>query len=338
MKDVLLTFDYELFFVDSGSIDDCLIRPVNDILEYLKKYNYRATFFVDTVYLNRLQCVDYEGFNRIKLQLEQIVKEGNRIELHLHPHWIDAVYDNSISSWHFPTYEHYMLSSLTNEQIDKLFREGISLLNDVARCVNPNYTVMAFRAGGWCIEPFSKIRPFFEKYGLVVDTSVAKDVTVKNGIHSVDFTSAPNASHYRFSSSSIIEESKGTFFEFPISTNYISYMRLLYNAFNKKKLDKDVIRIYGNGKGITTNSCGNSYFRMLFFFIAKKNRLRMFSLDGTIIPNQLIKLFDNDERRLITLISHPKSITKNALHFLEKASIKDWNFLNIKEAYDKYNQ
>lgn len=64
----------------------------------------------------------------------------------------------------------------------------------------------------------------------------------------------------------------------------------------------------------------------------------MFSLDGTIIPNQLIKLFDNDERQLITLISHPKSITKNALHFLEKASIKDWNFLNIKEAYDKYSQ
>lgn len=65
--------------------------------------------------LKYLRKVDTERTNRdiqlIETQIKDIVRRGHRIELHLHPHWIDAQY-NGDGTWNFQNYTHYALSSL----------------------------------------------------------------------------------------------------------------------------------------------------------------------------------------------------------------------------------
>lgn len=55
-KLLLITFDYELFLGErSGSAQECLISPTDIIMESLKKFDLKAYFFVDTVYILKLK-------------------------------------------------------------------------------------------------------------------------------------------------------------------------------------------------------------------------------------------------------------------------------------------
>lgn len=145
---VLLTFDYELFFGRSGSPQKCLFEPANALLSYLKNINICATFFVDVLYLMRIKEEDQARADllTIRQQLQKLVLHGHRIELHLHPHWIDAEYKNG--NWIFPHYQHYRLQSLSRQIIKEIFVKGTSELENIAQEVVPGYKITAFRAGG----------------------------------------------------------------------------------------------------------------------------------------------------------------------------------------------
>src|SRR4051812_11803887 len=96
-KKLLLTFDYELFLgVQSGKVDDCLIKPTNLLLSIMEEAKVKSIFFVDSVYLMRLkkqaetveECqVDYE---KITKQIRELIKKGHYVFPHIHPHWLDA--------------------------------------------------------------------------------------------------------------------------------------------------------------------------------------------------------------------------------------------------------
>ena len=52
---IYITLDYELFFgKESGDIDDCIIRPTNELLKIVNPYNIKLVFFVDVGYLIKL--------------------------------------------------------------------------------------------------------------------------------------------------------------------------------------------------------------------------------------------------------------------------------------------
>lgn len=87
-------------------------------------------------------------------------KRGHRIELHIHPHWVNAVY-NGDGTWNYDDYSHYSLYSFTEDEVTSMFKEGTELLNKIAHKVDPNYKVIAFRAGGWTVQPFSKLKKDF---------------------------------------------------------------------------------------------------------------------------------------------------------------------------------
>ena len=126
---VILTFDYEMFFGKSGTIDACLIEPTNEIINVLKKYDAHASFFVDTTFLLfLLKNGLVKEYDRIEQQLIELIQLGHRLELHIHPHWLDAKYDKRSSKFMFPTYNRYILSSCEIDIQKKLFSDGISLL------------------------------------------------------------------------------------------------------------------------------------------------------------------------------------------------------------------
>ena len=223
MKRVILSYDYELFFGDrSGTVEKSLIQPTNRLLDCMESVGFKGNFFVDWQMLKFLKeegtertTFDYE---MIVAQLKDIVRRGHRIELHIHPHWIDAKY-NGDGTWDFGDFSHYSLSTFSEEDIIQMFEEGVSLLTGIVREVDPDYRIVAFRAGGWAVQPFDKLKKAFLKTGICIDSSVMPGAHAYNDGSYYDFRTAPykKAGSYRFENDVCQVVEDGSFIEVPIS-------------------------------------------------------------------------------------------------------------------------
>ena len=54
------------------------------------------------------------GAGKTPQQIIDIVKRGHRVELHIHPHWCDAVYKGD-GTWDFSNFQHYSLNSFSKD-------------------------------------------------------------------------------------------------------------------------------------------------------------------------------------------------------------------------------
>ena len=321
-KKIVLTFDYELFFgKKSGSIEKCLLEPTKKLLEISKKNNIKMTFFVDVLFYQKLLEVDINSANKIKKQLQSLVKNGHRIELHLHPHWLDAVYKDG--KWIFKDYKYYRLHNLEKMKIIDLFVKGKQILEQIVREVDEYYNVLAFRAGGWCIQPFNKLKEAFEISNIKIDSSVAYGIKGKSKAHFFDFSNIPNKAFYYFEDKVEEENMNGKFIELPISTYKTNIFYKICRKI-KKRLNFSKYKIFGNGVGI---SLERNLFDEIFTY-------EMFSLES-IEPKKLYGLCKNYDKDYINIISHPKGLSNIALESLRFIAEKsdEFEFINIFDFY-----
>ena len=169
MYPLLLTFDYEIFFGnDSGTLEKCVFEPIDALIPVLGEVGAKATFFVAILHycrLNELKSfhpVFDKQTNDFKNHVQHLFHLGHDIQLHLHPHWFDAVYLEKKNRWKF-SYERYRLHDLEPanggiETIGGCIKFGKELLLDICSEVDFQHEIMAFRAGGYFVEPFSYIK------------------------------------------------------------------------------------------------------------------------------------------------------------------------------------
>src|ERR1035437_4606027 len=101
-KKILLTFDYEPFLgAKSGTADRCMLQPVDALRTIMNKYNAKAIFFVDILYLLNLKKHSElnADFVAVKDQLKTLYREGHYLFPHIHPHWLDSVYLDDIKEF-----------------------------------------------------------------------------------------------------------------------------------------------------------------------------------------------------------------------------------------------
>ena len=246
MKRVILSYDYELFFGDrSGTVEKSLIQPTNRLLDCMESVGFKGNFFVDW---QMLKFMKEEGTERttfdyemIVAQLKDLVRRGHRIELHIHPHWVDAKY-NGDGTWDFSNFTHYSLNSFSEKEIIQMFEEGVSLLTNIAREVEPDYKIVAFRAGGWAVQPFTSLKKAFRKTGIKIDSSVMRGAYAHNDGSYYDFRNAPFARNgfYRFEDDVCQEKTDGTFIEVPISNVKLGFIykfiRRIYTFLTNQKI------------------------------------------------------------------------------------------------------
>jgi len=322
MSKAVLTFDYELFLGDDTGTAECsILQPTAAILKLLKKYNAKAIFFVDATYLLVLKKYNSKDFISISKQLREIMASNSSVELHLHPQWLDAVPNGE--RWSFKSFEHYRLHSLHKERIGTLFKEGVSVLEDIT-----GKKVQAFRAGGWSITPFQVLKDAFIENGIVLDMSVCpgfyKDALP---MHYYDFRKAPGQAYYRFSDDVCSIDSNGMFLEIPVTTYEMSGVDLAINTiFKRFKNDP----IYGDGKGLASaNVRGNILKRLM-----QKN-LRKATIEGQsnyFFQKSLKKLKD---RALLSYVMHPKTINQEALANMEYL-LQHYRTLNSDDLLKEY--
>ena len=326
-KKIILTFDYELFLgEDSGSLEKSLIIPTYKVLEILSKYGIKTTFFVDVMYYQKL--LDFNLNNDAELvrkQLIEILKSGSRIELHLHPHWIDAQWDKIGRRWRLNNYRFYKLQNLDEDKIQNIFASGIQVLHNIAREFDRNYKVMAFRAGGFCIYPFDKLMKPFKENEIKIDSSVAYGFYMRGEGHGeVDFSDFPNDEFYFFSTDPKRKDQNGPFLEVPISTYKSIFINRILRRVKTKVYSliygKKKLQFFGDGIGAPINSNIFDIFRAPY---------RLFSLEHHF-PLELYNLCKNYKKDIINFISHPKTLSPLSLEGLSLLiKSQEFDFINL---------
>lgn len=309
---IYLTLDYELYLGNqTGSVDNCIIKPTNEILRISKKYNVFFTFFVDATYIFRLNQLkgDHKklqnDYKQITSQLKDIVSSGNGVQLHIHPHWIKSNYDGH--KWEL-NYNAYKLSSFSQTEINSIIVKSKELLEEITKT-----KISAFRAGGFSIQPFTNVSKIFKKLGIKIDSSVFSNEKYESKYQSYDYTKIPDKSEWNFESDICIENNKGYFKELPISTvklNPFFYWKLAFVKFlNNYSLHDD----FGDGNSISNSS--TNYFEKLTSF---SNGLASFDGYKASYLEDALKQIKMKEFSNFVVISHPKSVSPYSLNKLEK--------------------
>lgn len=328
-RTLLLTYDYELFLGRSGSVDNCLIKPTNELMKVMKNHGAHGTFFVDTVYLLRVKEENYADYKKVERQLLDLLTEGHRIELHLHPHWVDANYNSVENQWYFDNFRYYRVGSCPEDLIDSLFAQSVELLSGICFQVDSNYKPFAYRAGGWCIEPFAAFSRLFKQYGIAVDSSVLPMQYSDDSVQGLDYRSITSNDAYRFSESPLKPDEKGMFIEIPVTSFKLSIINIIKHRLNMS-LKKGDYTIMGDGKSslaLNRESKKQSLLHTLRTKMAEP-QWKSLAFEGASYeyPASYYKISP-----LYTSITHPKLVSKNSLNEMNRVLCMMDSAVTIKE-------
>jgi hypothetical protein len=322
IKDILLTFDYELFLgKKSGSVINCMIRPTNDLLVILRKHNAKAIFFIDTTYVKRLEEVATlypkarEDLALIIKQLCEMIRQGHYIYHHLHPHWIDATYDPPSNQWDLQNTSHFSIYSISDEIRKELFTYSSSFLSKLYKEVGFTLEPNGYRAGGLFIEPFSCFIDHFRKHNIKYEFSVVPGEKKQGDQLFYDFSTLSIRKPYRFNENLNAIEENGEFIEFPISKIKIAGIWKILNSvyYRKNKTESDH-KPFGDGfsveSEINSNIINKSLKDYLRFDLAMSAEML-----NPVLSKLCLKYISRNE--FTHFLSHPKLLSKASLKELD---------------------
>ena len=259
-----------------------------------------------------------KDYDLISRQIQKLSKEGHDIQLHIHPHWEDSIYNGK--EWVFDT-SRYKLSDFTEIAIDGIVRRYSQILEELT-----NQKPTVFRAGGWCIQPFEKLADSLYNYGIRIDSSIYPNGKNKTAKKSFDFSGSPDKNNWMFSTNPLIEDKNGRFLEIPISslrTTPFFYLRFIFYKF------------YGgatyqaSGDGFAIRNSKKQIFNQLL-----KPSFSVASIDG--YKASLLNQCARKNKSQLVLIGHPKAFSRYSLKKVEefiKLRSKD----SIFTTYTRYN-
>lgn len=197
---LILTLDYELYGDGSGSVFDTMIEPTYEYLKVCKNHGIKTTIFFEVMEYLRMKeawasgnTMGYEKnpVKAIEDQLKQAYLEGHDIQLHIHPHWVNAQFKNG--RW-YPDNRYWKLTRvpLTPDEnfpisLEDLLSKGKRGIEELIQKVDPSYECTIFRAGGFSITPSEEIVKVLLKLGFVADSSVIPGAFIDNEYYRYDF-------------------------------------------------------------------------------------------------------------------------------------------------------
>ena len=331
MRKILIGLDYELFFGQTtGTVEKCLIEPTEYLLNTVEKYGAKLTLFVDAGYLLKLSKAKTQklskkltnDFDLIATQLASLITRGHDIQLHIHPHWEDCHWQQD--HWQINT-DRYRLHDFNDQDkhdIVKRYRGILQQFNDEP--------VFAYRAGGWCLQPFDQIADALRENGIWLDSTVYKNGFSDDPTRWYDFRQCSPSTllsgkqaTWRFSKDPLVEDEQGDFVELPISS-----MRLGPSFYWRMAVENKLLKrnpCFGDGQSMTANS-GYYLTRLL------QTAYSPVSIDG-LKANRLAVAFKQNSSDFFNIMGHPKSISSDSLVKLEQflADLVDVAYLSFRD-------
>lgn len=306
---ILLTFDYELFFgTVTGTQNKCMVYPTNELIQIANKNNIRLSFFVDCGYLFKLKEFKHlssnlhDDYQIICSQLKDLVSKGHDVQLHIHPHWEDTHYDGK--KWVMNT-SRYRLHAFTEESISDIVKRYSETLFEITG--QPLHT---FRAGGWCLQPFEKLKKHLQQTGIKVDSSFFKEGHEESEHYYYDFRNCPDKEWWKFEDDPLKEDEHGTFTELPISAMTVSPL-FYWKLYLLGRLNPAYHKPIGDGKPILSSGYKS---RILSHYTRQ-----VISLDGynaRLIKKQTEEHHKKNVKYLV-ILGHPKALSPYSLKTLD---------------------
>ncbi len=306
---IAITWDYELFFGErSGSAEKCMLEPGNRLLEIAQKNGAKFTFFVDAgmLVLGEKEPSFKKELSEIQNQISKWDLQGHETGLHIHPHWEDAIWENG---WKFDL-KRYKLADFEDTEVEQIFDNYLVSLQQWSK-----EKIVSYRAGGWCIQPFDKLKSSFLKHQLKIESSIfqgGKNTTLP---YNYDFTNALPKEKWFFENHECEEDENGTFLEIPIASK--SYSPLFFwKLFVLGRLFPKHHKSIGNGSPAKGGGSKKD-------FLTKFNHLCV-SADGYFVT-EIERAIQEAEKKgwnSIVIIGHPKACTLFSLNYLDKLIAK----------------
>jgi hypothetical protein len=319
-------------------VEKCMVEPTHELAEILDINNSKMTVFWDILHYYRLTELENDYPNLkidkklIDEQISFLISKGHDIQLHLHPHWIDAVHDDGGWKFKYDRFNIHALSEDENpEKIDTIrgcITISKQLMEKEIRKYLPGYNVTTFRAGGYLIEPFVKLKKAFENNNIYVDSSILPGLTNNNLINGYDFRNYPEQTYYYFKNTPSEYNKDGRFTEIPVTTLSIPvFKNMLFTLIRRLKYpDLESGRI-GTGSAESLNKSKNSKMKKILTILTKP-KLSAFTTDGNFAErfNYMCEKVENNS----TMILHPKLLNRHTLNILrEKLKNNDMKFISI---------
>ncbi len=173
-----LVDDWELSGDGSGDPRYLQFAPMRELVRIYNAHGVHGSFNAEV-----MQQITFRKFQQQHPDLKELADEwddqvrqtfraGHDIQLHIHPQWSRAEYDNGRWSlkgdW-----------SILNYSIDdarQMIAAGKDYLENLLRPVNPDYRCVSFRSGSWCIAPSPHMLGLLAGFGIVFDMSIVGGV------------------------------------------------------------------------------------------------------------------------------------------------------------------
>jgi len=182
----VITGDYE--GGGKGDVYQHRIKPTYEIMQICEDHGAKYTIFADVCEYWTIKNMEksgklklaYSATGETERQLKEMIRRGHDVQLHLHPQWLEEAgcqYTNDGWKWNL---DYFRLPNLPegnpNDRLSirGLFHQGVKTLEELLTPIDPTYKCIAFRAGGYCIQPSETIIKAMLEVGILADSSVAK--------------------------------------------------------------------------------------------------------------------------------------------------------------------
>ena len=184
-----LTHDWELRGDGSGDIEQIQFAPMRALLEIYRKHGAPTTFLPDLMQQLRFRTL---AANHPELKImadswdehvREAFRQGHDIQLHLHPQWLNAHYENGRwrlkGDWSILNYE--------RETAARMLANGQQYLENLLQPLDLSYRCLAFRAGALAAAPSEHLFKSLVNLGIELDVSIAAGLIVNNQNLQLDY-------------------------------------------------------------------------------------------------------------------------------------------------------
>jgi hypothetical protein len=184
-----LTHDWELRGDGSGDIEEIQFAPLRRLLEIYAKFGARTTILPDLMQQIRFRRLEaaHPELKPLADSWDEHVREASRrghdIQLHLHPHWGNAKYQDG--RWQLG--DDWSILNYDRDTAYAMLADGKAYLENLLQPIDSNYRCLAFRAGALAAAPSDYLFKSLVSLGIKLDVSIAGGVFVDNQILQLDY-------------------------------------------------------------------------------------------------------------------------------------------------------
>lgn len=321
MLKICLTYDYELFFgTNNGTPREVLFEPTEELIDMLHEEKVQATFFADVCsvfmsgkYGDQLYVADFEK------QILKMNRCGQDVQLHIHSHWMDSKLVNG--QWEFDG-TRYKLHSFgfdenDSESANALIKRGVEYLNNIIRKEAPDYKCIAFRAGGYSLQPHSELVKALYNAGIRVDSSVALMQKAESKTHKYDYQRKYDYLNWKISPEKEwwedADPSENALLEIPVGAenkNLVAF--LVRRLINPSSVKLNLGPKRGSYIGIEAGVRPSRSLKSIANYLVNYSLLSMDSYKAEYLYKQIKRLARryhcDKQNHVIALIGHPKLV------------------------------